>query len=308
MIANFFGKSNPANFIIIFGLFLSFFLAMFFTEPKTHNLETYGMLWNLSILGLFILLFFFFNFILAKNKLTLYNSYGFLFFVLLFGIFPFAIFDRQELIINVILLIMLRRVYSLRTPKAIIKKMFDSGFWLAILFILEPFTLVYGILLYISILLFQKLNFRTFLIPIIGFLAPLICYFSYCFWTDNLSEFLHLFTWYTDYDFSFYSSNKVMIPLLFLGAITVFFILFKTPKVFLVSGNYRKFWSLTILNLAVSIGFIILSKDRTGAELMCAFFPIAIILTNGVEGFSKRFFQNVILGFFLLIPVVLFII
>lgn len=308
MIANFFGKSNPVNFIIIFGVFLSFFFTAFFLEPEEYSLQTQTMLWNLSIVGLFVLLFFFFNFILAKNKLTLYNSYGFLFFVLLFGIFPFTIFDQQELIMNVVLLIMLRRVYSLRTPKVIYKKMFDSGFWLAILYILEPFTLIYGILLYVSILLFQKLNFRTFLIPIIGFLAPLICYFSYCFWTDNLNEFLNLFYWYTDYDFSFYSNDKVMIPLIFVGIITVLFILFKTPKVFLISGNYRKFWSLTILNLLVAIGFIIFSKERTGAELMCAFFPIAIILTNGIEGFSKRFFKDVILGVFLLIPIILFII
>ena len=151
MLANFFGKSNPANYIIIFTVFVCYFAAELFLEFSQEK----QWLWLASILGLFVLLFFFFNFILAKNKLTLYNSYGFLFFVLLFGMFPFTIFDRQELLVNVILLIMLRRVYSLRTPKAVIKKMFDSGFWLSILFILEPFTVVFGLLIYISILFFQ---------------------------------------------------------------------------------------------------------------------------------------------------------
>lgn len=304
MLANFFGKSNPANYIIIFALFLCYFAASFFLGFS----EVKEWLWLTSLIGLFVLLFFFFNFILAKNKLTLYNSYGFLFFVLLFGIFPFTIFDRQELLVNVLLLIMLRRIYSLRTPKSVVKKMFDSGFWLSIVFILEPFTLVFGLLIYISIGLFQKLNARTALIPLVGFLAPLICYFSYCFYVDDVDGFLQLFAWYTDYDFSFYNSQKVLIPLIFVGIITIISILFKTPKVFLISGNYRKFWSLTILNLLVAIGFVVLTKDRNGAELMTVFFPVAVILTNGIESFSKTFFQDVILGILALIPIVLFII
>lgn len=304
MLANFFGKSNPANFIIILVLFLSFFFAGFFIDeigPKTPS-------WIASVIGLFVLLFFFFNFILAKNKLTLYNSYGFLFFVLLFGIFPFTQFDRQELIINIVLLIFLRRVYSLRTPKATIKKMFDSGFWLSILFILEPFTLVYGVLLYASIILFQKLNARSFLIPIVGFLAPLIIYFTYCYWYDSLDKFENLFSWYTDYNFELYQADHVLIPLIFIGSLTVLSILFKTPKVFMVSGNYRKFWSLTIINLIVAAGLIVLIDNRNGTELMYAFFPVAVILTNGIEGISKKIFQNMILILFVLIPILVLII
>jgi len=304
MLANFFGKTEPANFIILFVLFLGYFTTAFFLGFS----GTDSIFWIGSLIGLYVLLFFFFNFILAKNKLTLYNSYGFLSFVLLFGIFPFVIFDRQELIINLILLIMLRRVYSLRTPKSVLKKMFDSGFWLAILFVLEPFSLVFGILIYSSIFLFQKLNFRTFFVPIVGFIPPIMCYFTYCFWTDSINHFYQLFSWYTDYDFSFYTSEKVLIPLIFVGSMTFLSILFKTPKVFLVSGNYRKFWTLIILNLLVALGFIVLAKDRNGAELMYAFFPIAVILTNGIEEISKRFFQDVVLGIFALIPIVLFII
>jgi hypothetical protein len=304
MLANFFGKSNPANYIIIFAVFVCYFDAAFFLKFS----EAIQWLWLASVLCLFLLLFFFFNFILAKNKLTLYNTYGFLFFVLLFGIFPFTIFDRYEVIINVILLVMLRRVYSLRTPKAVVKKMFDSGFWLAILFILEPFTLVFGALIYISIILFQKLTLRTVLIPVVGFLVPLMCYFSYCFYFDSVNEFLLLFSWYTDYDFSFYSNPEVMIPLIFVGVMTVLSIVFKTPRVLLVSGNYRKFWTLAILNLLVSIGFVALTKDRNGSELITTFFPIAVILTNGIEIFSKLFFRDLILGIFALIPIIIFII
>ena len=300
MLANFFGKSNPANFIVIFLLFLCYATMAFFSDFSVNkSIESIFM-----SIGLHLLTFSLFNFILAKNKLTLYNSYGFFFFILLFGIFPFVIFDLQILLLNVILLLMLRRVYSLRTPKDTFKKIFDSGLCLGTLFILNPFTLVVGVLVYSAILLFKKLNLRTFFIPMVGFSIPVLCYATYCFWYEKISDFTQLFTWYTDFDFNFYTSNSyITIPLIFIGTLTMLSIFFKTPKVILISGNYRNFWVLVIVNFIVAIGFILITKERNGSELMFTFFPIAVILTNGIEGLSKRFFQDVILILFVLISI-----
>ena len=300
MLANFFGKSNPANFIVIFLLFLCYETIAFFSDFSV-NKSIEGIFMSI---GLHLLTFSLFNFILAKNKLTLYNSYGFFFFILLFGIFPFVIFDRQMLLLNVILLLMLRRVYSLRTPKDTFKKIFDSGLCLGTLFILNPSTLVFGVLVYSAILLFKKLNLRTFFIPMVGFSIPLVCYVTYCFWYEKISDFTQLFTWYTDYDFNLYTSNiYITAPLIFIGILTILSIFFKTPKVILISGNYRNFWGLVILNFIVAIGFILITKERNGSELMFTFFPMAVILTNGIEGLSKRFFQDVILILFVLISI-----
>jgi len=308
MLTNFFGKSNPVNLIITFVLFLGFYSTTVFSHFTLDEIVLQGALMHLSNLGLYVLLFFFFNFILAKNKLTLYNSYGFLFFVILFGIFPFTIFNRYELFINVVLLIFLRRVFSLRTPKATFKKMFDSGFWLSISFIFNPFTLVFGILIYTSIALFQKLTLKTLLIPMVGFLVPLFCYFTYCFWYDEVDSFWGMFLWYTQYNFQFYTRTEVLAPLIFVGLIVAISIALKTPKVFLISGNYRKFWILTLVSLLVSVLLIAITKNKTGSELMYAFFPLSVILTNWVEGMSKRFFQELVLAIFLIASIVLLII
>jgi hypothetical protein len=308
MIANFFGKSNPANFIILFLLFLGFYIAAFFSTFSLDSINSEIILNQLSVLGLFVLLFFFFNFILAKNKLTLYNLYGFLFFVLLFGFFPKTMLSQYGVFLNVLILIFLRRVYSLRSKKDILKKIFDSGFWLGILFLLEPFTLVFGILIFVAIALFQKLNFRTLFIPVIGFVIPVFCYFSYCFWFDQIDQFETLFLWYTDYDFQAYQESNLLIPIVFVGIFTLISIIFKTPKAFLIRGNFRKYWTLILINLLVGCALIFFSKNKTGVEFVYVFFPIAIILTNWVEGVKKDFFKNLILGTFILFPIILFII
>jgi len=84
MLANFFGKSNPANFIVIFSIFLGFFLTHGITSIPSAIFNFSFVLDQVLMLIFFLVFFFFFNFILSKNKLTLYNSYGFLIFVLLF--------------------------------------------------------------------------------------------------------------------------------------------------------------------------------------------------------------------------------
>ncbi|MFY0631938.1 MAG: hypothetical protein JXR05_16365 [Flavobacteriaceae bacterium] len=245
---------------------------------------------------------------MAKNKLTLYNSYGFLFFVLLFGFFPKTMLDRYEILLNVLLLVFLRRVYSLRSSKDVFKKIFDSGFWLGILFIIEPFTVVFGALIFIATFLFQTLNLRTFLIPILGFIAPVFCYFTYCFWFDQVDEFLALFLLYTDYDFSLYGQGTLFISILFISILTVISIFFKTPKVFLISGSYRKYWTLILVNLLIGLLMIVFSNNPNGSEFMYAFFPVAVILTNWVEGIKRKFLKDALLGICILFPVVLLII
>ena len=205
MLANFFGKSNPANFIVIFSIFLGLFLAKSISSISIITVNL--VVEQVSILALFLLMFLFYNFILSKNKLTLYNSYGLLLFVLFFGFYPETMSNRNEVFLNVLLLVFLRRVYSIRSGKDVYKKIFDSGFWLGILFLLAPTTVIFGILMFLSIGLFQKINIRTLLIPCLGFLAPIFCYATYCFWFDHTEEFTTLFLWYADYDFELYTTN-----------------------------------------------------------------------------------------------------
>lgn len=308
MLANFFGKSNPANFIIIFLIFLGIYFMTFFSSFSLSDINSSLIIYQLSVLGLFLLMFFFFNFILTKNKLTLYNSYGFLMFILLFGFFPKSMLGREQILLNLVLLIFLRRVYSLRSSKNSYKKILDAGFWLGFLFLVEPTSVLFGLLIFIAVSLFQKLNARTFLIPFVGFLIPVFCYFTYCFWFDKTAEFTQLFLWYSEYNYENYITSPIMYSLIFLGIITISSIIIKTPKVLLISGNYRKYWTLIIFNFLIATLIITIQKTHTSEELILLFFPVSIIITNWLEDIQKPLFKNLILWLFLVSPLIIFII
>jgi len=305
MLANFFGKSKPVNFVVVLALFLIYFFTAIFNHSSIQDLSLDFLLKQGSFVLLFLVFFFFFHFIISKNNLTRYNSYAFLILVVLFGVFPSTFFDLEQLLLNILLFLFARRLYSLRSSKSIFEKLFDAGFWLGISFIIAPFTIVFWLMIYSAVYLYQKITFRTIFIPILGFITPLLLYFTYCFWMDDLVAFEQLFFWYTTYNFEMYQPIILLFPMIFFGFITLVAFFIKTPKIISISGNYRRNWFLLLTHLLVSIAFIVLLKERKSSELMVVFFPIAIIITGWLESIKKNWIKDFLLTLFIAFPFLL---
>ena len=308
MLANFFVKSNPVNFIVVFLICLGFYIANFFTVNLVQFVDINVILNQLLTIILFLFLFLFYNFILIKNKLTLNNSYGLLFFALFFGFFPSVFLNVTTIFLNLLLLIFLRRVFSLRSNKDIYKKIFDCGFLFVILFLLDSTTVIFGMLIFLSVRMFQKLTVRTLLIPVVGFVTPVFCYFSYCLWEGDTSEFSNLFLWYSNYNFEVYTANKFLFSTLFLGIGSLISIFIKTPKVFLISGDYRKYWILIIFNFFLAITVFLIQNTHQTNKILLLFFPASIIITNWLENIERVFVKNIFIIVLIATPVILFIV
>ena len=308
MLANFFGKSNPVNFIVVFLICLGFYIANFFTVNLVQFVDINVILNQLLTIILFLLLLLFYNFILIKNKLTLNNSYGLLLFALFSGFFPAVFLNVTTIFLNLLLLIFLRRVFSLRSNKDVYKKIFDCGFWLGILFLLDSTTVIFGMLIFLSVRMFQKLTVRTLLIPVVGFVTPVFCYFSYCLWEGDTSEFSNLFLWYSNYNFEVYTANKFLFSTLFLGIGSLISIFIKTPKVFLISGDYRKYWILIIFNFFLAITVFLIQNTHQTNKILLLFFPASIIITNWLENIERVFVKNIFIIVLIATPVILFIV
>lgn len=307
MLTNFFGKSKPINYVVLLGLILVYFsfALLKISWGESISLDTVFTQGGLLLLMLFFC--FMFGFILAKNKLTLDNSFGFLILISLFGFFSEVYQHSQTLIFNIVVLIFFRKVVSFRTSKSFFEKLFDSGFWLAILFILEPFSALFAILIYLSVTLFQKTNYQTILIPVIGFLTPLMIYFAYCFWYDLLGDFYALFYWYSPFSIEIYTVKTYYLPMIFIGVFSLLALIVKTPKVFLVSGNYRKYWVMITSTFVISILFLLLKQEKNGSEILVTFFPMAIMIANWIESIQRNLVREIVLLTFLILPTLFFI-
>ena len=194
MLANFLEESKPINFIIYLGLFFCFFFTSLFSTLFVDSFSWIIALEGIAFMMLWSVIFFFYNFVVSKNNLTYSHSYAFFLFVLATLLFITKLFEFKILILLLIHLLFLRKIYSLRSPKKVLKKLFDCGFWLSILCILEPFSIVFYSLLLASTFLQQKITAHTLITPILGFITPLILYFTYLFWNDAPSHMYNPFS------------------------------------------------------------------------------------------------------------------
>lgn len=297
MTANFLRKSKPANVLVILVISLCFYVLGVLTKKIPFN--AWAFLLIPALLGLM-------NFINIKNKLTFDNLYAFFIYILLLFLFPKTLVINKTFFANLMLLICIRRVYSLQSSKVIFKKLFDAGFWLGISFIIEPFTGVFFLFLYIAVYLYQQITIRTTLIPIIGFFTPIFLYFTYSFWSDKTAEFQQVFNWFTDYDLSIYQNPIYLFSMALVVFFVVIAIVLKTPKVVSVNNIFQLSWKLIIFNFIIAFVLIILTEDKNGTELLYILFPSAIIIANGIEIYQKKWVSNIVFLLFFICTVAIY--
>jgi hypothetical protein len=295
MLANFLEKSKPINFIIYLGFFLCFF---FIATTTTYFNEGFSWIKVLDIVGFFVLfltIFFFFNFITTKNKLTFDHSYAFFIFILISILFVSKLLDFNVLILLLIHLLFLRKIYSLRSSKSIIQKLFDSGFWLGILFILEPFSIVFFLLIIVSIILQHKVTISNVITPVVGFITPLIIYFTYLFWYDSIDVFIALFSFDVAFPLLIYAEDATIWIFGILLLLCIFSIFLKSPKALSVNNSFKRSWQLLIINLTLAIVYALLIKNKDGSEVIFLGIPASLIIANGFEIIEKKLMKNMLL-------------
>jgi len=298
MLANFFGKSKPVNFILIIALYAIYVILFINAYSFDHVFSDFWLIELGSFLVIFAF-FFIYNFIVSKNKLTQDNSYAFLFFVMSLGFLPTVISDFKSIFINFVLLLFLRKIYSLRSQKSIFSKLFDSGLWLGVAFVLEPFVLVYGLLIFAAIFLFLKKSIRVIIIPFLGFGVPMFLYFTYCFYTNQMLLFNKLFDFSISYDFRSYQTVFYQVTFGLFGIFVLLSVFVRSSTIFSVNDRFKRSWILVIFHLFLAIVFVGILKTRNGAELIAVSFPASIIIANWVQSIEKKGVIDILILFFL---------
>ncbi|MFA5297244.1 MAG: DUF6427 family protein [Lutibacter sp.] len=302
MIANFFSKTKPATIISIpIALFIYYFTATFL-------LHTAEFSWPFMIkrIGLFICLILFLlivSFIVKKNKLTRDNSYTLLLLVFLLGTFPETMFAYRIVFANIILLLAFRKIYSLRSGINTKLKLFDACFWIGVSALIYSWSIFYLLLVYVGMAIYQKLTVKNLFIPIVGFITPIIIFFTYCLYFENIDFFYNRFTYEINLDFNSYKSLKLLIPVIFLAVILFWSLLKVTPKVVSVRNKFKFSWDVLLNHLLISAVIVMLAPTKNGSELFFIILPSAVVISNFLQLTKSQTLKNFILFAFLLISI-----
>ena len=308
MIATFFTKSNPIHyvfaFIYLFGLFLAHL-----------NYNVFSFLIGAFSLFLLLTSVLLANFIISKNDLNKKNNYSLVAICFFIGLFMEQIFFFDDILIaNVFLLLAIRKIYSIRNPININKKVFDASFWILISSVFYIPTLYFFILLIIALILYSHFNLKNLVVVILAIIsATTFLYLLEIINSGYLNpvDFINLlFIDFPtlDYISSFYEN----VSSLNWSVKIIGFFSFLIPLIFIyiwnrvIKTNERR-RTTTLILLTTILALIIYISNLNSMSFIFLFFPLIIIFTSCVEQARRELVKNLVLSIGLLAPYVLII-
>lgn len=291
MIASLFSKTRPINYALILVLLVvCFFLYQLSATNEAFTLHV--LLEKGIVLALILFSFFLINFISLKNSLTKNDNFAILLFFIFVLLFPTILNNTKIVLSNVFLLLALRRLISLKTLNSPKEKIFDASFWIFLSAIFHFWSIIYIVLVFISIIFHSGKDFKNWLLPFVSFL---------CVWILYIFASLVLFDNYTvnpaifDVSFNFFAFDNVYqnMALATFVSISVLFFASQTFDYQNKPLNMQSSYKQVYFSFILAVGIYIFSADKSNDLLIYSFAPLSILGANMFEKFEDNIYKEV---------------
>jgi len=291
MITTIFSKSSPLNYILVAGLLVLFFFLLQIQEvtwmDSAMGIVKKGILLALLIASLFIT-----NFVTKRNGLSKDNTFAFYFFFLFVILFPTS-FDNTALIVsNFFIILALRRLISLQsllTPK---EKIFDASLWIFVAALFHFWSILFIVLVFVSIILHVSRDYRNWLLPYIAFFTVALIFVFFALLFDKALLAQTIDNAVVNLKFDYFTNKYQNIALSIYAAIAVLFsfsqVFSLSSKSLILHSSYKKI----ILSFVIGIIIFVISPNKSNSILMYTFMPLAVMATNYIEGVQVKWVKE----------------
>jgi len=299
MITSVFKKSTPINLMLVVILMLVFFFISLFQDLSWTN----SVISIVKKGGLFFILLgsiFVANFIAKKNGLSKDSSYTILFYFLFLLFFPSVLGNMNLILSNFFILLALRRLISLQSLKASKEKIFDASLWIFVASLFHFWSILYLILVFISIIFHVARDYRNWVLPFIAFFAVGIISIGVAliFNKDVLGYVTDsaIFNFKIDY----FTNNYQNLAFSIYATVALFFVvsmfLSLSSKPLLLNSSFKKI----IASFFIGIVIFAISPNKSNDVLIYTIAPLAIMATSHIEVKQLQLKQELVLGILIL--------
>lgn len=291
MIASIFNKTRPFNYVIVGFLLLITFVPYLFVHTiyeGWQNIFT-GIICFFIIAASCLLV----NFISLKNTLTKNNNYAILLFFTFLLFFPSIFKNTNILISNFLLLLSLRRLLSLKSMTHTKEKIFDASFWIFLSALFHFWSILYIVLVFISIALHVSRDYKNWIIPIIALISVTILFFIFNSLNNNEPLEILLNKTYISFDFTYFENIYQNVALAVFSSIAVLFFInmITTLKNKLLNMNVS--FKKIIFSFLLGIGIYILSANKNNSCLVFSLAPLSIMGANFIENLESNLIKEI---------------
>lgn len=294
MITSVFKKSTPLNFSLVVILMLVFFFTYQFQDLSWTN-SLVLILKKVAILCILLASIFITDFVVKKNGLSRDSTYTLFFYFLFLLFFPSVLDNTNLLFSNFFILLALRRLISLQSLKASKEKIFDASLWILVAALFHFWSIIYIVLVFISIIFHVSRDYRNWVLPFIAFfiVGNIFVLFSMIF-NFNAIEYLTKSVT-TNFEINYFTNNwqnaafsiYVTIALFFL--ISMFATLSNRPQI--LHTSFKKI----IASFFIGIIIFLISSNKSNDLLVFTFAPLAVMATSHIEIKQLKLNQEIVL-------------
>jgi hypothetical protein len=291
MIASLFSKTRPINYaLVLIMLFSCFFLYQF--QVPNENFTLGDLFSKFFVFLLLLLSFFLVNFISLKNTLTQNDNYAILLFLVFILLFPTVLNNIKMVLSNVFLLLALRRLISLKTLISSQGKIFDASFWIFISAIFHFWSVLYIILVFISIVFHFGKEYKNWVLPFVSF---------FCVWILYIATSLILYDNYSinksvyQVDFNIFDFKDVYqnMALYLFVSISVLFFASQTIDYQNKPLNMQSSYKQVYFAFLLALGIYVFSANKSNDLLIYTFAPLSILGANMFEKMENSIYKEV---------------
>ena len=306
MISSVFGKTKPINYIILLSfLFLFYWYSNLYLFGK--NFDSLDWILQTAVLGFLLFSIFVVNFVVTRNQITGANSYAILYFTLLVILFPGVLRDNNAILCGFFLMLAFRRAISLRSLRDIRMKLFDASLWVAVASIFYDWALLFLILVFATLYMYEPKNFRNWLVPIIAVSTVALIAFTALIFAGDTNFFVNHYTFelgaYTTPGTLLTEGRKWIgygIVILLVGI----YVFFKIGKLGLGRINVMR-----IVGISFALGMVISLLETTSvtSPVFLTFLPAAALLAKYVETIKRAKIRETVLILSVALPILFLI-
>ena len=294
MITSVFRKSTPLNFSLVVILMLVFFSIYQFQDLSWMNsfllISKKGILFCVLLASIFIT-----NFVAKKNGLSKDSTYTVFFYFLFLLFFP-SVLDNLNLILsNFFILLALRRLISLQSLKASKEKIFDASLWIFLAALFHFWSIIFIVLVFISIIFHVSRDYRNWILPFIAFFIVGILFMIYATVFDlDVLEYI-IKSVQINFEIDYFTNNYQNGALSIYATVALFFVvsMFATlsnrPQ--LLHTSFKKI----IASFFIGVMIFLISDNKSNDLLLFTFAPLAMMATSHIEIPQEKLNQELVM-------------
>lgn len=303
MISSVFRKSTPLNFSLVLILMLFFFFIYQIQDLSWTN-SLFLIIKKIILFCIVIASVFTANFIVKKNGMSKDSAYTVFFYFLFLLFFPSVLDNLNLIVANFFVLLALRRLISMQSLKASKEKIFDASLWIFLAALFHFWSIIFIVLVFISIIFHVSRDYRNWVLPFIAFFIAGILFMLYAtLFNINVTEYVNAGV-KTTFEINYFTNNYQNGALSIYATIALFFVvsMFSTlssrPQILQTS------FQIIIASFFIGAVIFLISSNKSNDLLVFTFAPLAIMTTSHIEVPQIKLKQEMVL--FVLIACSLF--